>query len=305
MGFNKKAILSLKSKLELKELQPTTEEATKQWLVMPLLVALGYDPYSSDIIPEFTLDVGTKRGEKVDYALQINNRPIVIIECKQLNTQLSEKHISQLYRYFTISDVHIALLTNGDDYWFFTDSKKENIMDLEPYSKIRISEASISELDKLNAYSKELIDFADITQVVRYERFKGECKDLMHSLKTNNAPSWLLEALAERSELIEFDKDTVSKYLYEAVKLEFNGSGRVKKDKGKEREEAGIASGTGGESGTGNKDKMLDRLDKISLIQLNHEYVYNDYSDGDWTYHSIDYGIILGKRFENLSGGGY
>jgi len=44
---------------------------------------LGYDPYSSDIIPEYTLDVGVKKGEKVDYALQINNQPVTgkIQEC--------------------------------------------------------------------------------------------------------------------------------------------------------------------------------------------------------------------------------
>ena len=99
--FNKKALLELQEKIRSKSSQPTTEEVTKQWLVMPLLVALGYDPYSSDIIPEFTLDVVTKKGEKVDYALQINNQPVALIECKQLSVQLSEKHISQLYRYFT------------------------------------------------------------------------------------------------------------------------------------------------------------------------------------------------------------
>ena len=148
MSFNKQSIIDLQKKLQSKTSQPETEEATKQWFIMPLLVALGYDPYSSDIIPEYTLDVGTKKGEKVDYALQINNQPVAIVECKQLNVSLSEKHISQLYRYFTISDVHIAILTNGDDYWFFTDSQKENVMDLEPYYTIKLSTADTDELDK-------------------------------------------------------------------------------------------------------------------------------------------------------------
>ena len=167
-SFNKQSVIDLQKKLRSKTAIPSTEEATKQWYIMPLLVALGYDPYSSDIIPEYTLDVGVKKGEKVDYALQINNQPVALVECKQLNVSLSDKHISQLYRYFTISDVHIAILTNGDDYWFFTDSQKENVMDLEPYYTIKLSEADADEIDKFEQYSKDLIQYADIAQVVQY-----------------------------------------------------------------------------------------------------------------------------------------
>lgn len=190
---------------------------------MPLLVALGYDPYSSDIIPEFTLDVGTKKGEKVDYALQINNQPVALVECKQLDVSLSDKHISQLYRYFTVSDVHIAILTNGDDYWFFTDSQKENVMDLEPYYTIKISTADVEELDKFEQYSKDLIQYADIAQVIQYERFINECKDLAHGLRTNNIPAWLLEILANRSGLTEIDKPELAEYLYTEIQNELNG----------------------------------------------------------------------------------
>ena len=45
-----------------------TEEATKNALVMPFLQSLGYnvfDPF--EVVPEYTSDVGTKKGEKVDY----------------------------------------------------------------------------------------------------------------------------------------------------------------------------------------------------------------------------------------------
>ena len=47
-----------------------TEEATKTALVMPFLQALGYDIFNpAEVIPEFTADVGIKKGEKVDYAI--------------------------------------------------------------------------------------------------------------------------------------------------------------------------------------------------------------------------------------------
>lgn len=297
MSFNKQSIIDLQKKLQSKTSQPETEEATKQWFIMPLLVALGYDPYSSDIIPEYTLDVGTKKGEKVDYALQINNQPVAIVECKQLNVSLSEKHISQLYRYFTISDVHIAILTNGDDYWFFTDSQKENVMDLEPYYTIKLSTADTDELDKFEQYSKDLIQYADIAQVIQYERYINECKDLAHALRTNNIPSWLLEILANRSGLTEIDKPTLAEYLYTEIQNEFNGYKIDKKDKKSEKTYDKKES-----LGAKMKATMEENKKNISKIKLNHEYVYNDYSDGDWKFHTLDYAIILGTKYENITG---
>ena len=47
-----------------------TEEAAKTALVMPFLQALGYNVFNpSEVVPEYTCDVGTKKGEKVDYAI--------------------------------------------------------------------------------------------------------------------------------------------------------------------------------------------------------------------------------------------
>jgi predicted type IV restriction endonuclease len=43
-----------------------TEEACKNAFVMPFLNALGYDVFNPDmVVPEFTADVGIKKGEKI------------------------------------------------------------------------------------------------------------------------------------------------------------------------------------------------------------------------------------------------
>lgn len=163
----KMSLLGIKEKINRGKLKPTTEEATKQWFILPLLIALGYNPYSDDVIPEYSLDIGIKKGEKVDYVLQSDSKQVAIMECKQMNKRLSNTDISQLYRYFTVSDVHIAILTNGNDYWFFTDSIKENVMDLEPYYKIRLSIISSLDIDRLKQYSKENIVNIAMREVVR------------------------------------------------------------------------------------------------------------------------------------------
>ena len=44
----------------------TTEEATKNALIMPFIQALGYDVFNPmEVMPEFTCDIGTKKGEKL------------------------------------------------------------------------------------------------------------------------------------------------------------------------------------------------------------------------------------------------
>lgn len=51
-----------------------TEEATKTSLIMPFFSLLGYDVFNpNEFTPEYTADVGIKKGEKVDYAITINN----------------------------------------------------------------------------------------------------------------------------------------------------------------------------------------------------------------------------------------
>jgi hypothetical protein len=107
-----------------------TEEATKNAFVMPFISALGYDVFDpSEVIPEFTADVGIKKGEKVDYAIKQDGKIILLFECKCCNSSLDECHVSQLYRYFSVTEARIAVLTDGIIYRFYTDIEEPNKMD--------------------------------------------------------------------------------------------------------------------------------------------------------------------------------
>jgi predicted type IV restriction endonuclease len=109
-----------------------TEEATKNAFVLPFINSLGYDIFSPlEVIPEYTADVGIKKGEKVDYAVLKDGRPIMLFECKTCGCDLNNVHMSQLYRYFSVTDARIGVLTNGIVYRFFSDLEKPNQMDNE------------------------------------------------------------------------------------------------------------------------------------------------------------------------------
>lgn len=82
-----------------------TEEATKNAFVLPFIGALGYDVFNpTEVIPEFTADVGIKKGEKVDYAIKKDDDIIMLIECKWSGADLHEDHVSQLHRYFSATN---------------------------------------------------------------------------------------------------------------------------------------------------------------------------------------------------------
>ena len=139
---------------ELREHASVTEEATKNALILPFLQALGYDTFDPRIVvPEYTADVGTKKGEKVDYAIKRDGEVIILIEAKCAGTCLDSGKADQLHRYFhNTPTARLAILTDGVQYQFFSDLDKPNIMDDKPFMIFnfdKLEEALIPELKKL------------------------------------------------------------------------------------------------------------------------------------------------------------
>ena len=126
-------IKQLADRVESMKPQLQTEEATKNALIMPFIQALGYDVFNpNEVVPEFTADIGTKKGEKVDYALKQEDKVIILIECKGINDELV-KHDSQLVRYFHACEAKFAILTNGQLFKFYTDLENQNKLDEKPF----------------------------------------------------------------------------------------------------------------------------------------------------------------------------
>lgn len=141
----------------------STEEATKTSIVLPLFQLLGYDVFNPfEFVPEYTADTGTKKGEKVDYAIIKNTDPIIIIEVKPINTDLSTKHINQLFRYFTVTKARFGILTNGLIYKFYSDLEEPNKMDLTPFFEINLLDLKENSISELKKFQKENFDMKGI-----------------------------------------------------------------------------------------------------------------------------------------------
>ena len=119
----------------------TTEETTKQALILPLLDILGFSAFDPNKVrAEYQADFpGAKSGERVDYALFCNGAPVMFIEAKSYTENLSN-HCPQLSRYFNATpEVAICAITNGREWRFFTDLSNKNIMDSEPFLTVDVT----------------------------------------------------------------------------------------------------------------------------------------------------------------------
>lgn len=134
--------------------QINTEEATKNAFVMPFIQILGYDIFNpTEVVPEHICDIGTKKGEKVDYVIRKNDEPILIFECKHWKENASA-HNSQLHRYYHVSKARFGVLTNGTIYNFYADLEKPNIMDEKPFLTIDIEDLKDSSIKILESFTK-------------------------------------------------------------------------------------------------------------------------------------------------------
>ena len=193
------AVAQMGKKVESLRDSITTEEATKNAFIMPFIGSvLGYDVFNpNEVIPEFTADVGVKRGEKVDYALVLDGQVQIIIECKKVGTQLSLENASQLYRYFACTHARIGVLTNGQVWNFYMDLDEPNKMDSKPFlilDLLDIDKLTLPELQKLTKPSFDIDSIASSAEELKYvgalkravaEQFRDPSNDFVKLLASN------------------------------------------------------------------------------------------------------------------------
>lgn len=191
-----------------------TEEATKNAFVMPFLNALGYNVFDpTEVVPEFTADVFKKKGEKVDYSIMKDGKPIILIECKSCTNDLDINHASQLSRYFTETEARFGVLTNGIIYKFYTDIEEPNKMDTKPFLEIDMSEIKEIHVKELKKFTKSSFDLDEILTTASELKYTGEMKKIIAS-----------EMIDPSEDFVKFfAKKVYSGPVTERVRLKFTG----------------------------------------------------------------------------------
>jgi len=185
MSFEER-LAGLAAKIRQEKDAILTEEATKTAFVMPFIQnVLGYDVFNPhEVVPEYISDVGTKKGEKIDYAIMKDGNIQILIEAKKIGEPLNINHASQLFRYFHVTTARISILTNGQVYRFYTDLDAPNKMDEKPFLEfdfLNMDDHAIPELEKL---TKSAFDVDSVLNAAGELKYVGQIKRLMaHQFK--------------------------------------------------------------------------------------------------------------------------
>jgi len=180
MGMSEE-IATISTRISEKVESVKTEEATKTAFILPFIrLVLGYDHTDpEEVVPEFVADVGIKQGEKVDYAIMIDGKPVILMECKPVKSDLNKVNASQLYRYFPVTDVKFGILTNGVIYRFYTDLDEPNKMDEKPFFEIDLTNVTDADEKELKQFTKSAFDLESILESASELKYKGEMKKIM------------------------------------------------------------------------------------------------------------------------------
>lgn len=173
-------IRAIAAKIEKSKSLVGTEEATKNAFVMPFISALGYDVFDpTEVTPELIADVGLKKGEKIDYAILQEGKPIMLFECKHHTANLDNDHASQLFRYFACTDCRVAILTNGIEYRLFTDLEAPNKMDSKPFLIFRLTDFPESLIPEIKKLTKSSFNIDAVLSTANELKYMREIKHLL------------------------------------------------------------------------------------------------------------------------------
>lgn len=186
-------LASLANKIAQQRASIETEEATKNAFVMPFIsLILGYDVFNpNEVVPEFTADVGTKRGEKIDYAIVKDKEVQILIECKKIGAPLTLNHASQLFRYFAVANARIAILTDGNEYHFYTDLDAPNRMDEKPFLVLDLSDLDETLIPELQKLTKDTFDIDSIINAAEELKYIGELKRVLAAQFASPDADWV------------------------------------------------------------------------------------------------------------------
>jgi hypothetical protein len=143
-----------------------------------------------EVVPEFVADIGTKKGEKIDYAVMKDGKPIILIECKHWSKNLN-LHEGQLVRYFQAANARLGILTNGIRYRIYTDLEKPNMMDEKAFFDIDVTDLKDFQVEELKKFHKSYFDIESIVSTASDLKYTNEIKQFIRDEFTNPSEAFV------------------------------------------------------------------------------------------------------------------
>jgi hypothetical protein len=94
------------------------EQNTCRKIIEPLIGILGWEIISSEVKLEYSVQMGSGT-KKADYALLLEEKPVVFVEAKGCDTDITQSHIDQLTSYMRQVGVEWGMISNGRSFEIF------------------------------------------------------------------------------------------------------------------------------------------------------------------------------------------
>jgi len=161
------------------------EANTKSKILRPFIdKVLGWDFYN-DVELEYSVKITTSRKSKVDYALIKDNEPVIFIEAKGCDTNVSERDREQLSSYMKQKDVNLGLISNGEYYEILKrevlPSNKVNIKKLVSFRLDNLE----SKINYLRLLSRDAVDSGDSERIANKIEQRRKTIDKLEEEKEN------------------------------------------------------------------------------------------------------------------------
>ena len=232
-------IEELSKKIEKYKDRVANEEMTKTAFVLPFFDMLGYDTRNPfEFHAEFTADIADAKGEKVDYAILIDDIPRILVECKDCSNTL-ENCDKQLTRYFNVTPAKIGVLTNGIIYKFYTDLEKPNMMDDKPFLEINLLKIKDYQINELKKFTRNTFDLDNILNSAEELKYSNAIKKLLKfefDNPTENFISYILNEIYDgiktqkvKDRFTNTIKKSINEFLNDIVRTKLEGALEVNK----------------------------------------------------------------------------
>lgn len=158
-----------------------TVEATKSALVLPFLKALGYDVFDpAEVLPA--------PGGGVDYAILRDGRPLFLVECRRLGTDLGGFAATGLALALSHSEARFGIITDGRIYLFFASTAPP---DGKPFFRFDLQAFAPEEAGELSRISKTAFRIETILAEDRDARVQAALRTTLSSLVQAPTPGFL------------------------------------------------------------------------------------------------------------------
>lgn len=222
MAVNKVLLSSVITNITNGTNVPKNIDEIKQWIIAPLLSSLGYNVFSSDVIPNYNI-AGTDCY--IDFLVNSKSKPVMIVECIPYKSAITDVFLDRAAKHL-FGDIRVVLITNGMTVWVYSDAEKSGVLDSETQFEVNLANLKLQDYFKLNLISNEKIGSFEPKKPVKHKReINKVCESLVKGLKIRAIPGWIVDGIIKETGIKqeEIDKSYVIKAFARNLYEEFDG----------------------------------------------------------------------------------